>query len=195
MRLPSQALPRPEPPICLPEQPLTSHRPLGAMPPPLLLSCPCSHVGDGCLLFDLTADISPPRTMALSCLDRPASSTPRARDGRSTRLRPIPLVHPIPLDIAHLPGQIVPIGCFGVHPFTWSRGRIRPRLSYCVCDDTPFSTLWSMLPFGIPGSCDPCLLAADHPDMFTREAAHRCSLTLLMILLPWCCHRPPVRQI
>lgn len=78
----------------------TSHQPtLGAMPPPLFLSCPCSHVGDGCL-FDLTAEISPPKSLALSCLDRAASSGLVGR-----HKAPSDTACPShPLNIADLPG-------------------------------------------------------------------------------------------
>lgn len=80
-------------------------------------SCPCSHVGDGCL-FDLTAEISPPKSLALSsCLDRPSSSTP----GRGTvdHRAPSDTAGPFhPPNIADLPGETGRLGCLSVHQFT-----------------------------------------------------------------------------
>lgn len=101
-------------------------------------SCPCSHVGDGCL-FVLTAEISPPKSLALSsCLDRPSSSTP----GRGTvdHRAPSDTAGPFhPPNIADLPGETGRLGCLSVHQFTCPEAAFTYGFPIVYTAPSPFS--------------------------------------------------------
>ena len=158
-----------------------------AIPPLLFLSRPYSHVGGGCL-FDLTAEISPPKSLERPCLDRPSSSTPgRGRDGRSSQ-GSVRYRWCIP-STRHRgsPGSNWPIGCLSVHHSHVPRPNSPTAFLPCTRHH-PLSTLWSMsLPFGIPRSSpDPYFRPAKQVGSHTGSRSSL-FLDVTMVLL---CHRP-----